>query len=504
MKKRSKAKKKNKRAKARRAKSAEAIGGKVDIGESNDLGTAENNKALVAESIGVRNDVLEVPARDSVGRYFGSLEQAKEYWLLGEWEKLAAVDLQFLQNHSDRARFVLLVGAAHQQLGNMDKAKQYAELALQWGERRSVIAEVLLAGLYNVFGRITGLQGKPKEAINFFEKSIFCDFIFIVDKSLRAELRMASQLRQLNIIFSLFYKKKKKSIVNFDVVDENKKKNAKQLVVLGMHRSGTSCVTGNFHSMGAYFSLDKNAMPKTLDNPKGYFERMDALDLNDSALSKSCATWWKVSKLDLSSISTIDLVNIKEKYQLILKELNEEAFWIVKDPRLCLVFPLLEDLFDNPIFIHVYRNPIEVALSLNRRDRFPMSFGLALWEFYNKKALFHSKGMPKVQISYNDLLDNSGNISLGLKKHFYHNFKIELEINEKDLSEVSFVDKSLYRNRVSEYEMDEWLTTSQRVFWEMLEQGVFLDKDYHIPPISKVCLETLKNYELCRDGVPIR
>ena len=43
-----------------------------------------------------------------------------------------------------------------------------------------------------------------------------------------------------------------------------------QIIVLGMHRSGTSIVARLLNMMGAYFAPEGAAMPPTLDNPKGY------------------------------------------------------------------------------------------------------------------------------------------------------------------------------------------------------------------------------------------
>jgi len=393
-----------------------------------------------------------------------SFSQAKEYWLLGEWDTLAQIDVSVLKQHDKRTDFLLLIMSAHQQLGDKNKVQEYVDLALRWGCSRAEIASLLLRGVYNFFGLIIALRGKNKEALKYFEKSITWSVVNVVKKQLRAELRMASQLRRLNIIVSLFYKNKKESYVNFDVLDAKEKKSTKQLIVLGMHRSGTSCITGVFHSMGAYFSSEKHAMKKDIGNPKGYFERVDSMVLNNHLLSESNSTWWQVSNFNLNNISTFNLNEIKKKYRIILEELNDEYFWVTKDPRLCLIFPLLEDLFDDPIFIHIYRNPIEVALSLNKRNGFPMSFGLALWEFYNKKAFSNSKGKPKILISYSDLLERSDDIILSLKSHLYEYFNIRLKIKNDDGLAPFAVDKSLYRNRVSESEMDEWLTGSQRIF----------------------------------------
>jgi hypothetical protein len=57
-----------------------------------------------------------------------------------------------------------------------------------------------------------------------------------------------------------------------------------QIILLGMHRSGTSAVAGLIHLMGAYVGDETIYMPPTKDNPKGYWERMDVYRFNDRFL----------------------------------------------------------------------------------------------------------------------------------------------------------------------------------------------------------------------------
>ncbi|HHL19442.1 MAG TPA: hypothetical protein ENJ33_06880, partial [Thiothrix sp.] len=274
MKKRSKAKKRSRLVKRHHVRASKSV-------------TLARKDDIVTEVV---DEEKRIALLDSDG--FMTLGQAQEYWLLGEWGKLTTFDLAFLKKHPDRGRLALLIGSAYQQLTKRDEARKYVREALKWGCSRTEVVKTLLAGVYNVLGRFLALKGEKKEAISFFEKSILCDFISVVDKSLSGELRMASQLRQLNIVVFLFYKKKKNNIINFDCIDDHKKIDVRQLVVLGMHRSGTSCVTGSFHNMGAYFASGENIMSPSLSNPKGFFERIDTMKLNDQALSKSHATWW--------------------------------------------------------------------------------------------------------------------------------------------------------------------------------------------------------------------
>jgi hypothetical protein len=61
-------------------------------------------------------------------------------------------------------------------------------------------------------------------------------------------------------------------------------------------------------------------------------------------------------------------------------------------------------MVDHSVFIHVYRDPREVAVSLHRRNAIPTDVGLALWEYYNVAALNNMHGKKCVHVCYNDLM----------------------------------------------------------------------------------------------------
>ena len=57
-----------------------------------------------------------------------------------------------------------------------------------------------------------------------------------------------------------------------------------QLIILGMHRSGTSMVTRLVNMMGAYFGPEGVSLGANDENPKGFWERRDVLDLDEALL----------------------------------------------------------------------------------------------------------------------------------------------------------------------------------------------------------------------------
>ena len=51
------------------------------------------------------------------------------------------------------------------------------------------------------------------------------------------------------------------------------------VMILGMHRSGTSMLSGLVFKMG--FQIGDSVMEATNDNPRGYFENVDVVYQND-------------------------------------------------------------------------------------------------------------------------------------------------------------------------------------------------------------------------------
>jgi hypothetical protein len=61
------------------------------------------------------------------------------------------------------------------------------------------------------------------------------------------------------------------------------------ILVLGMHRSGTSALTGTLAKLGA--SLPKDLMPANESNPRGYWESLGLVKLHDELLASAGSSW---------------------------------------------------------------------------------------------------------------------------------------------------------------------------------------------------------------------
>jgi hypothetical protein len=182
-------------------------------------------------------------------------------------------------------------------------------------------------------------------------------------------------------------------------------------VVLGMHRSGTSMLSGLLVN-GAGYNVGGPLIGAHVDNQKGFFERIDAVLQNDEFL-KSQNMWWSsgIREYD-SERALVELKANKIPWKEGRKALGflnspDNIPWLQKDPRMCITLktwlPLLNG---DPAVVFTYRNPLEVALSLMHREKFALEHGIRLWIIYNMKAIQNSHGLCRVFSSNDAILAN--------------------------------------------------------------------------------------------------
>ena len=172
-----------------------------------------------------------------------------------------------------------------------------------------------------------------------------------------------------------------------------------QIVVLGMHRSGTSSVAGLLARMGVSVGPE-NDLLRGPDNPKGHYE--------SGRLHMACVRRLAAAGGDWSHPPTqapaaaIDA--FRREVGALIDEFDRPRPWLIKEPRLCLVARELLPLLTRPLFVHVVREPHEVAESLTARNGVEPAAGLALWELYTRAAFEASRGWPRVLVDYAQLI----------------------------------------------------------------------------------------------------
>jgi hypothetical protein len=176
-----------------------------------------------------------------------------------------------------------------------------------------------------------------------------------------------------------------------------------QILILGMHRSGTSAVTRLVNMMGAYFGPEGSATEITDDNPKGFWERTFVFKLNEAILRDKGSTWFELKNWVFRDIAAIP-TQMSHDIRKTIMDMDAFRPWVLKDPRMCLVLPAWAKFLEVPVAVLVYRDPIEIAHSLHKRDEMPLEYALTLWEYYTVGMLNASLRMPRVFIKHSDLM----------------------------------------------------------------------------------------------------
>lgn len=266
-----------------------------------------------------------------------------------------------------------------------------------------------------------------------------------------------------------------------------------QLIVVGMHRSGTSVLARLLNLMGAYFGVEGIGTGANEENPKGFWERRDVRALNDRMLHSVGCDWNRVSRFDASKIPTASLAEFEKRASQIVLSMDANRPWFIKEPRLCLLLPLWRRVMESPLCIHILRHPLEVAASLMTRNQIPIPAGLALWEFYNRSALAGMEGLENFVVRHRDLMDRPVETVAETFEQLKSRGVRRLTL-PSDSEVRSFLSDELYREREGDPRLGEFAKVEQvRMFdlWsaDKPSSGVFHED------LSPSDMAALSNYE---------
>ncbi len=218
------------------------------------------------------------------------------------------------------------------------------------------------------------------------------------------------------------------------------------VLIAGMHRSGTSALAGMMRSLGVWFGPDENLLPPAPDNPLGFFEHREIVALNVELLRTLGRTSddphlpfppvWHTQ----SSLSQL----IERACSILLRDLCGRPVWAWKDPRNCLTLSFWLHLVPNAKVILIYRDPLEVAASLQRRGRYTLEWGLYLWAAYHWSFVTSLRAsVSPCVVSYHDLLHAPKETTWRVLQ-FIGGFSLGVEDAPRDCFSIR---TSLYRNR---------------------------------------------------------
>jgi hypothetical protein len=181
-----------------------------------------------------------------------------------------------------------------------------------------------------------------------------------------------------------------------------------QVVVLGMHRSGTSLLAGLLALAGLRAGVADDFPPPDAHNRRGYWELLDVWAIDEVLFRLVGAAWDDPGACDLDRLRAADRARLAARAAALVGHLDRHGPWVVKDPRLSLLLPFWRSFLTHPVAVLVYREPLAVARSLAARDGFTLARGVALWERYNRAALTASEGLPRLVVAQRDLIADPG------------------------------------------------------------------------------------------------
>ncbi len=231
------------------------------------------------------------------------------------------------------------------------------------------------------------------------------------------------------------------------------------LIVLSMHRSGSSLLAGILHDNGYSAGGDSSLISGDEHNKTGYFERRDVVDFNESLLkSEPFSSSLPNTKATLQANSLQ-----KKKINELCRGLKKDQVRVLKDPRFCLTLPIWSPFLEDIKVVFLYRHPLDVAESYVRRQRYPFNGALALWEYYNIQGLNGSNVCKRSVLFFDDLISNP------LKEVKRLNQELDLGIDDKNIN-ISMADKSLVHGAETSRELTS-LTMSQLTLFERLSKN---------------------------------
>lgn len=180
------------------------------------------------------------------------------------------------------------------------------------------------------------------------------------------------------------------------------------VIILGMHRSGTSLVSQACQCMGAYLGEKNELLPATKANQDGFFENLKITDLDNDIMQLCNRRWYDLKELEWDSKNPKLLEKVGELKVCIQKLFKNSDKVAVKDPRISLLLPLWEKIIcelDIEVrYIWVFRNPLEVAESLRKRNGYSIRHGILLWGYYNLSISKFLEEKDYFLLDYEDIL----------------------------------------------------------------------------------------------------
>ena len=178
---------------------------------------------------------------------------------------------------------------------------------------------------------------------------------------------------------------------------------SRAVLVLGMHRSGTSALARGLQMLGVY--LGNDFLSPRPDNPTGYWEDRNIYEINERLLAVLGLRWEDVALIDDARWQEPEVEALRtEAVKYLESQFVSHPLWGFKDPRTIRLLPFwhsaLRRLEVDESYLVVIRNPRSVALSLSKRHGMDAITAHLLWLVYVVPYLSGIAGRPFIVTDY--------------------------------------------------------------------------------------------------------
>ena len=180
------------------------------------------------------------------------------------------------------------------------------------------------------------------------------------------------------------------------------------VVVLGMHRSGTSLLAAMLQVLGVDLGQDllRDGVP---DNEEGYWEHAGIVACQEAVLEAVERAWYRPEGLLPMPPGWWRRPEIGPQRRRLVEIVRTETavsvgVWGFKDPRTVRLLPMWREVFAaagvRPVYVLAIRHPLAVARSLARRDGMTLEAGQLLWLQHTLDAFAHAGDAIRIVVDY--------------------------------------------------------------------------------------------------------
>ncbi|HEX4477677.1 MAG TPA: sulfotransferase [Polyangiaceae bacterium] len=164
------------------------------------------------------------------------------------------------------------------------------------------------------------------------------------------------------------------------------------VLIVGMHRSGTSSLAGSLEEAGLHLGEVITVAPH---NEKGNRENRSIMELQEAILVHSGGAWdAPPERLAWTDEHSARRDAIIRSYAV--------PRWGFKDPRTLVTLAFWREALDDVTFVGTFRHPLLVAKSLMQRNGGELARWMALWTDYNERMLALHEREPFLVVRFDE------------------------------------------------------------------------------------------------------